>query len=469
MFKKCSVFILSILLFSQAAVALDLDGDGKSDLIMVTYGTDNAISWSYQSSSSAYTQNVTISSFGTKGENVIPGYWTSASTPEIGTVSLNSDKNVTWSVVDQSSTTQQLVLGSRKDTLVSGADFDGDGIYGAAAITKKGAVTLYTNPFSNGSSHGLNFSKRFAKRAVALFVNHDGTKDRLAMLQSKKRGRRFKNTLMYKELDGSDNSVVLNGIRKKVIEASPVATSNNVDNVLVVTRKGRKIELAVFNLSGERINLKRVARKSTVLVGNYLDDAGEEVGTLSGSTFTVYNPVTGTETTFNNLPAFGAYDAVNVNIQRKATVNNGGEDDNDDDSGKSGLDAACPKGIRKVYGGFLWKNEADEKIGAPRAGRPVILFQDGKPGFRSIKIYASNGAKICSAGLKQPSAGHEGVNCNSDHYYVGWSGGCHKTDGQIASAAKKAAGKKAVYVGVKGGKCIGPVTPDSRNGRLTCY
>ncbi|MDC0357177.1 hypothetical protein OAO01_00045 [Oligoflexia bacterium] len=464
-----AIFVLSY--STASAVDSNFDGDAKSDVILVNIESDNSLTWSYQRSISGYSENIPMSILGKKGEDLAPANWTSTTTTEIGIVALDSSNNVTWSVWDSSAQLQQMAFGVKGDILVSGGDYDGNGISGAAKISKTGAAQVYANMFSSGTTHNLTFPKVYAKLGKGLFVNPDGQKDRLAILLSKKAGKKFKNTLLRKELDGTEAKTTLKGLNKKVRDAMPVAGGDGVDNIVVVTKAGKKTAIEVYNLSGVRLNQRIVSNGSTVLVGEFMDDAaGQEVGVFQNGTLLLYNPVTGTSSTIEGLPNVIALDQVNVNVLKKvvSSDDSGGSDD-DGDTGGAGLDSVCPKGVKKVYGGFLWKDDADEKIGPPRAGKPVILFQNGKPGTKTIKIYASNGTQVCSAGLKAPGPGHKGVNCNSDHYYIGWPGGCYKEGGKIAKLAQQASGSSRVYVKVGGGKCVGPINPNARNGRLTCY
>ncbi|MEZ4753938.1 MAG: hypothetical protein R3A13_06450 [Bdellovibrionota bacterium] len=122
--------------------------------------------------------------------------------------------------------------------------------------------------------------------------------------------------------------------------------------------------------------------------------------------------------------------------------------------------------MQKIQGfstGVLWKPDSD--VNDNRGGKPVVLYQGSKkPGGNSVNVYATNGIKICNFTFKPPS--ESGINGNSDHYYSGWVGGCSKTGGEIAAAARKASGSSKVYLEGKGDICYGPVDPNSRSGGI---
>ena len=126
---------------------------------------------------------------------------------------------------------------------------------------------------------------------------------------------------------------------------------------------------------------------------------------------------------------------------------------------RAGLKAACPKGTSNVKFGILWKPKADSTDS--RRGKPVLLLTGtNKTRTSSLKVFSSSGETICNLSFKAPIV--PGTNSGADHYWSGWPGGCGKTASQMSSLSSD--GK--IYVQWKGKKCIGPINPASRIGRI---
>ena len=129
-----------------------------------------------------------------------------------------------------------------------------------------------------------------------------------------------------------------------------------------------------------------------------------------------------------------------------------------------GLSSVCPKGVRGVGFGILYKPHADASDA--RRGKPVVLLQGGnKTNSSAMNVFAANGTQVCRFTFKSSSI--PGINGGSHHYFSGWSGGCGRTGNQIASAARSAAGgNSSIYLQWKGGQCLGPINPASRVGGI---
>ncbi|MDC0357178.1 hypothetical protein OAO01_00050 [Oligoflexia bacterium] len=465
-----------LLLGSTVVFAADfnVDADGKSDLIIVKVLSDQTLNWSCQSSGSSFSDNLQLTVLGESGDHLIPAHWTTSDTAEVGIISLNQKQKVVWKIEQVTGKTKKITFGKKGDVLVSGGDYNGNGLSGAAKISATGEALIFADPFAGGSKSKISFDKKYVKKGKVLFFSRSGSHDDLGIAHSKRVAKKsYKTTLVAKDIYGAETEVRLKRLKNKIKEALPVAGADGIDNIAVVYSADKKLAVEVYNLSGKRLHRKLVARGSTIVVGNFLDKAGEEIGVYKKKKLTAYNPLGGKSSKFAALPNGIAADHINVNSFGKSSpTNTGGGGSGGGGSttapAPGSLTAACPNGIKAVSSGFLWKDDADHKLGPPRAGKPVLLFQNDKPGFSSVEIIASNGDPVCSAGHKAPSSGHEGVNCNSAHYYVGWSGGCGKSGGEIAKAAKAAAGKTSVYVKIKGGRCIGPINPDTRNGGINC-
>jgi hypothetical protein len=91
------------------------------------------------------------------------------------------------------------------------------------------------------------------------------------------------------------------------------------------------------------------------------------------------------------------------------------------------LSRVCPKRIKSVPFGFLWKPASD--VPGPRGGRPVVLLtRRNKTRTSSLLVISAAGKLLCSFGMR---IGQPGINGGADHYYSGWGSGCCKTGSQL--------------------------------------
>jgi len=132
------------------------------------------------------------------------------------------------------------------------------------------------------------------------------------------------------------------------------------------------------------------------------------------------------------------------------------------ESGGSGEPSGQCQSFRSFPTGWLWKPDSD--VSDARGGKGVFVVNRSKPGGRTAVIVDKNGNQVCTAGFKAPN--EAGINCNSDHYYVGGFG-CGKTGGQIESAAKSSSGSVETYLRF-GSTCYGPFIADDRKGGIVC-
>lgn len=476
--SRFSLSLLSILFLTLPAFAqldpnlqMNTDEDNLSEIVAVSpVGGNKDLVWVSQLSSSGYSQAQNIAALGRVGDNLIPANWLSPGLASIGTVSVNNAKNVVWSV-SNGSTVSSIVLGTDKTLLVSGADLDGSGIADAVSIQKNGSATIETDPFVTTSSAfskatiALKMAKKTVRRGTPFFASQNGTSDSLgfAVLKKNKKGRAVRGRKKYQltlvDIGGGVNKVLNGGNTKGSLRSIlPVAGADGVDRLAFVAKVKRNTVITVRTISGDVVASRSFPGNGTAVVGQYLGDAGEELGYApENGAVQIWNAFSGAESTYPN-PASIIVDHVNINSFTSFGSNSGGSGS----GGGSGIGSVC-KSTTPRTGGFLWKPDADADDA--RKNKPVVLFTGGsKTGLRSIDIYATNGEKICNFTFKPSSI--RGINGGADHYFSGWIGGCALTDGQIAAKARAASGNSNVFIQWKNGGCLGPINPTTRVGGI---
>lgn len=449
---------------SLATSESDFDKDGLSDLILVQE-IDNKLSWSaFLSSQDFAASPAALSSNNVGAGNPFVGYWVQTDRLDSGAVSVEEDR-LLWEIKPAESTmTLMRAFGARGDTLLSGGDFDGNGITDLARISNGGLVEIYLNPFSTSSFQRLNISSRLTRRGIPFFYQANSTtsRDEVGFIIQKGKKRKKATSLVTVRQSGEVVTVDWEVRLPDVKRVQPIKQSDGTDSVILFFGNGESTYQIREVASGLLKRRGVLNAKQSLVVGNYLSAAGEEIAVVSpGAKIQLLNPFSKVSREVRELPE----SSVVVDQFSIGQFSSGSKDDQQSNS-RAGLAGVCPGGVQRVGTGILWKPEADAKLGPPRSGKPVVLFQSNKPGASSIDIYAGNGKKVCTAGFK--ASDEAGVNCGAEHYYVGWSGGCGYSTGGIAAAAREASGSTAIYVKGRGGVCFGPIDPGTRTGGLGC-
>lgn len=457
-------FTVLMLSTKFATAESDFDKDGLSDLILVQQA-EGKLSWSaFLSSQDFSTSPAALSNSNVGTSNPFVGYWVETDRLDTGAVSVEEDR-LLWEIKSTESTmTLMRAFGTRGDTLLSGGDFDGNGITDLARIAKGGLVEIYLNPFATSSYQRLNVSSRLARRGIPFFYQESTTvpRDEIGFFIQKGKKRKRSTSLVTVRQTGEIVTVDWEVKLPEIKRVQPIKQSDGSDSLILFFGSSQSTYQIRDVASGMLRRRGALQAKQSLAVGNYMSEPGEEVAIISpGATIQLLNPFSETSKEVRELPASSVVvDQFSIGLFSSA------KKDDQQSNSQSGLARACPGGVQRVATGILWKPEADAKLGSPRSGKPVVLFQNSKPGANSIDIYASNGQTICTAGFK--ASDEPGVNCGAEHYYVGWSGGCGNSGGGIAAAARKAAGSDDIYVKGRGGVCFGPIDPGARTGGLGC-
>ena len=466
----------------------DLDSDGQSDFFVITVGRNQGLSWDAALSSSGFGQSEDLGRFGKVGNHLIPASWTRPGVNEIGVVEEGARGNVKWKIVGADNQPHQITFGSSTDILVSGGDFNGDGIGDAAIISPSGQAIVKTDPFATLNSsartedHELSFPKGAVRSGKAVFVRREGGSDKLGFVRVQKRNGIPRYFLQLRGIDETKANVILAGVAaSKLGEVHPIAGKRGGDNLLFV-KNGARITITILDLRGTLLYREKF-KKGTVLVGDYLPERGEEFAIYQDGKASVVNPFVKKPSAVEvTLPSGVAADLVNINSFTKKTGGggnggggNGGGTPGDDDDDNEPIDpidpgiptdrslgTVCPN-VRDLAPGEIWKTRGSDHFspGDPRKTSTSYIAVAGtpRPTFTCIQGFASNGGLAHLMGFYYPTG--------SEWSFRAYGAGTACSDGQSASAVasklKAATGNYSLYLKVTPSTCVR--IPDAR----LCY
>jgi hypothetical protein len=131
--NRVEILFSLALLFSVPAIAAvpnDFDRDGVSDITRVEIESDGTLTWKAVLSTNG--SSTTLGMLGQEGNQLAMAQWLGAGT-QIGIVSEEKGGDgIVWSIIDSSGTRINRVFGRKGDLVISGGDFDGNGVADAA-------------------------------------------------------------------------------------------------------------------------------------------------------------------------------------------------------------------------------------------------------------------------------------------------------------------------------------------------
>jgi len=284
----------------------DFDNDSSSEVVLVEIQSDQSLEFNaYNLKSSASTSLGTI---GEAGDHVIMAHWLGNATPEIGVVSETVDHTLEWSIIAPDQSVIKKTFGTSGNTVVSGGDFNGNGIADAVVVDTSGrklkwqvAFDLFTaNSSTSEFTFGFNNEAPFfipgtGGDLIATFLkNRAGGLIRTKSTQTNAT-RRFRiaaisSTDLPQPLHGNDGAWLV----------SAAQSGNSTVLSFRPLFKGATRFDATVPITG------------TVIIGDFSSSLGEEVAIHSGDTLYIYDRATGQTTNVvvgSGIPV----DEINVN------------------------------------------------------------------------------------------------------------------------------------------------------------
>lgn len=326
-----AIIALLVTVTPAKAVPLDFNSDGVSDFLMVTINNDSTLTWNIYSKDGTLLDTVT--SFGTNGNHLAPGSWVR------GTALLaalqNSSTKIQWRVRRNAAQYEILDIGSSKDILVGGGDFDGDSTADATSIATKGKSYYWRVHFSplSKSSTRLN---RFGRTSDSpFFINVNRKRDSLAILRNG-------NKVLLRDVV-TRKTTTINLPSTFSSRPTPVRQRAGHDIFAFIESGSTESTITAINLKGKIIRQTTVPATGTSIVGEFIPTkSGEEIAIQTSTGFIVVNPVNGTTETIS-LPSGIPVDEININTFESSPDACSDETRNPNDGNE----------------GFLWKPVSD--------------------------------------------------------------------------------------------------------------
>jgi hypothetical protein len=359
----------------------DTNGDGRSDVVLVSILQDGLLQWKKQEIQ--YTiQNVAFKDFevfayfGKAGDHLVPANWTNNVIPEIGVVAVNTaDGSLIWRIRLQDGSVREFQLGNRNDTIVSGADFNGNGYADAAVVKEQGGKLVWSillDPLS--PAPGGVQELRFGRKGESIFYwNKDGTKDYPAVFRkSHGRGNSARSANFVYSADLASRKVKkLNlGQNSRLRSAPlPVRAAEQYDALVFVNPRKDTTNLEIYNNKGKRSLSTSLPFKGTAIVSRFdTVSAAESIGVYSDVTsqLFIFNPFSRSResfqlaqgipvdhiniNTFSSLPPNTPPSAPGTTPNAPATQPSGSNDP---------VTNCIQRNPRDGGGGFVWKPVSD--------------------------------------------------------------------------------------------------------------
>ena len=286
-----ALLLCPALLHAQAAN--DYNSDRVSDLAFVRINPPpvNSLRWYYRPRLSSTLRP--LGAFGLKGDHLAPGRWLSVDGTSAGVVSLNPEGTIDWRIRTREGTEHVFQLGTGKDIVVSGGDFDGSGLLDSCVVSSRRSRLTWkicTDPFpaSNASCRELQWGKG---GDMVFFARVASGRDALGLLRSSKTGR----TVLLKDLvTGEERSFSLP--KSVPSPVRPVAVKQSAgDALLAFTQaEGAITKVYIVSTDGRLVRRLRMKGNGTAVIGDFLiNEPGEEIGIQNQRTLQILNPVTG--------------------------------------------------------------------------------------------------------------------------------------------------------------------------------
>lgn len=456
---SCTSFLSLVLGASMALAAppeMNFDADSLSEVVSV--GTDGAtedLQWSSVDSVGGYASSTSRGTLGIMGDNLISGNWLSATAARIGVVTLDANTDIaSWKILDAMDLEQSVEFGTGDNLFISGADLNGNGLGDGVIVSLDGSVQVKTDLFDVGvADAALSFPARIVRRGKGIFASPAGSGDYVGFVIERSARDPNKNFMLYlKDLAGTTvRSFSAGPAPRGIFEgAIPVALPTGGDGILYVSKNARRTFLLLRDLNGTKLFGRRIAGTGDVIVGDFLADAGEEIGVGTDLGLIVVNPTTGAELTITGNGAI-LVDHINIHSFRPfGRSGDGGGGGGITTPPGPGLSAVCTA-VREIQECEIWKSIASRHISDQRKNSTSWISERGCPGKFAgcIPVYDSAGTQIHSLGQYFPT----GSEWDNRHYGCHDCGDCKRAS-TVASDARANTGSPEVYLRDNAGVCV---------------
>lgn len=348
-FAAFSLLLIAEHAYSQPRVPLDLDGDGRSDFVIINISNDGTLNWKVYSARGRLLTSV--SSLGKNGNHIAPTNWDGAGI-RFGLLESTPTKTISWSAYSGSQSLGSFSFGRPRDVLLAGGDYDGNGVGDAVLYTRMRAssrdrrwVFKFNPLLTQNSANVRRRPLRLGKvDDLAFYASPDGARDWVGILRKGASGvgssitlrdpfSKAKRVFRFPDYNVTGNRPL------------PIARSDGRDMIALVTKDSGTTNVKVVSLDdGSLVAEKTFDGIGEIIVGDYRLEPGEEIAFQTSKGFIVYSPLYGVQGSID-IPAGIPIDEVNIVSFR--SDGGGGSCQNETRNPRDGHD------------GFLWKPISD--------------------------------------------------------------------------------------------------------------
>lgn len=474
--KKVAISLgacLSFLPASLTAAPNDFDGDGVSDRTWVQIESDNTLTWNAHLSTSQ-TQS-SLGSLGVAGDAITMGPWLAGGT-QIGVASLNTaTKQIEWSIRDSAGAVRTKVLGIKGDLVVSGGDFNGNGLADAAVVRlvdKKATWTVMFDFFAVDAPVEKTF--QFGEAGDRVFYARAEAGSAVDWVGITRTGTNSKT--LARMMDVNSGAIKqFSRLPKFASEGTrprpfPVRQASGTDLVGFSVGSGGKTSVRVFSLEGGAVASNVFAGLGVSTVGDFLQGPGYEVVYEASDNASILNPrsIDIVDTVpYGGIPV----DEINVNSlglevaapTPTSTPTTGGDEPEGGETG-GGVAGKCSQIVKlpstHIYKTFGSKHFSDIR----RKTIGLIIKSGGKGPFPScIDAVDKNGNSVAKLALYAVGGGwgaryYAGIRCAKSTPFGG---------AQVAARAQEKTGSSKIYLKFNN-VCYGPIDANKCVGSSSC-
>lgn len=428
--KKLLLAVSLLLTFTPicSSAPLDIDGDGRSDFLVISITSSGALDWRFYTAGGSLI--TTRSGLGNVGDQISIANWSNSS-PQASYITKNSTRRkAVWVIAPSGAAASQISFGGVSRTFIAGADFGASSASDAALVQKRGSAlrwSLAFDPFIGNTQklklRSFNFGKN---NDLAFYLSLNGVRDLPAVARSL--GAKGAQVEIRAAGRSTATKINFSDISLGSSPPLPIAPPSGPDLLGFVERKNTSTVAHVRNLSGQVVADIDLPGKGDVVIGDYLSSPGEEIAiSLSQGGFYIVNPLYGVSSQVN-LPSGIAVDEININ---SFAAGGDGSNPGSGGGGGGGSGGGCTsedKNPSDGTDGFLWKPFSDSTgklaihVPASLTGR-VDNVQVADPSGTVLETGTyggvGNGNRVLSR-FSKPGSGYP----NNCIVLVNISGGC---------------------------------------------
>lgn len=308
-FLTSLIFLLSSTPRYVSAATTDADGDGVSDYALVDIKADGSLGWGAENGGGARSE---LGSWGRIGDHLVPGAYSGPSRFELASVRPVGEE-LLWDVRTDAGK-RQFNFGTKNQTIVGGADFDGGGTADIGVVgIEQGRLkwNIVFNPVTASARPLKTFT--LGRRGDHIFYIRSGRGDCAAALP-KKGG---KVPLSVRCFSGRARALRLGRIPSSSLTPIPLLGRKGEALLALPTfsPSGLVVEVVDPFKGGRRVGKVRFPHAGTILVGDFSQGPGDElaVQTLEKDGFLVTQSLRGTSLLHVRTSTGIAVDEYNVN------------------------------------------------------------------------------------------------------------------------------------------------------------